>query len=92
MHREGALDADAEADLAHGEGLLDPATLAPHDGALEHLHPLPVALDHPDVDLDGVAGAELGDVVAQAVRDRSFLWGAWDVSFGYPGSVPDGTS
>ena len=60
VHRERPLDADAEAHLAHGEGLLHPAALAPHDRALEDLHPLPVALDHPDVDLDGVAGRNSG--------------------------------
>src|SRR5262249_4484928 len=35
------------------------------DDALEDLDPLPVALDHADVDLQGVAGREIGDVVAQ---------------------------
>ena len=78
MHGEGPLHADAEAHLAHGEGLLHAAALAPHDRALEDLDPLPGALDHPDVDLDGVAGAEVGDVVAQAVAIDRFQWGAWE--------------
>ena len=72
VHREGPLHADPETHLADGERLLDAAPLAPHDGALEHLHPLAVALDDPDVDLDGVAWAELGDVVAQAVAVDRF--------------------
>ena len=41
------------------------AALAPDHGALEQLDPLAGALDHPDVDLQGVAGSEVGDVVAQ---------------------------
>ena len=46
--------------------------LAAHDGALEDLDPLPGALDHPHVHLDGVAGAEIGDVGAQAVAIDDF--------------------
>jgi hypothetical protein len=65
VHREGALDADAEADLADGEGLADAATLAPDDDTLEDLHTRAAALDDPHVHLHGVAGAEVGDVVAQ---------------------------
>src|SRR5262245_53109170 len=34
VHREGALDADAVAFLAHGEGLTDPAALAADDDTL----------------------------------------------------------
>ena len=37
VHREGALDADAEADLADGEGLAEAAALAADDDALEDL-------------------------------------------------------
>ena len=57
-----------------------PAALAPHDRALEDLDPLPGALDHPDVHLDGVAGAEVGDVGAQAVAIDRFRWGALGAS------------
>ena len=39
VHREGALDADAEADLADGEGLADAAALAADDVAGEDLDP-----------------------------------------------------
>ena len=66
VDREGALDADAEADLADGEGLADAVALAADDDALEDLDALAGALDHPDVHLEGVAGREVGDVVAQA--------------------------
>src|SRR3954454_23020056 len=67
VHREGALDADAEAHLAHGEGLARAAALAADHDALEDLDPGAVALDDADVHLDGVAGTELGDVVAQRI-------------------------
>ena len=72
VHREGALDADAETDSAHGETCLARRRPGAHDGALEDLHPLPVALDDPHMDLDGVARAELGDVVTQAVAIDRF--------------------
>src|SRR3954451_15207711 len=67
VHREGPLDADAEADLAHGEGLARAAALTADHDALEDLDAGPVALDHADVHLDGVAGTERGDVVAQRI-------------------------
>src|SRR5690348_14108922 len=54
VHREGALDADPVGELADGEGLVDPTTLATDDHALEHLDALLVALDHAHVDLEGV--------------------------------------
>src|SRR5215218_3134121 len=65
VHREGPLDADAERDLADGEGLAQAAALAAQDEALEDLDPLPAPLDHADVHLDGVAGPEVGQIVAQ---------------------------
>src|SRR5947209_12923822 len=71
VHREGALDTDAEADLADGEGLADPAALAPDDDALEDLDAGAVALDHADVDLDGVTRPERGDVRPQRVGVES---------------------
>src|ERR1700722_1092893 len=67
VHREGSLDADAEAHLAHREGLPDTGALAAGDDAPEHLEALASAFDDPNVDLDRVPGPELGDVVAQAV-------------------------
>ena len=66
VHREGALDADAEADLADGEGLAEAGALAADDRALEDLDPLLGALDHPHVHLERVARSEVGDVVPQA--------------------------
>src|SRR6478609_6400749 len=65
VQREGALDADAERDLADGEGLADAAAVATDDDALEDLDTRARALDDLDVDLEGVAGAEVGNVRAQ---------------------------
>src|SRR6476661_299225 len=65
VHREGPLDADAVALLADGEGLADATTLAAQHDALEDLDALLGTLDDLDVDIDGVAGAEGRDVVAQ---------------------------
>src|SRR3954469_6687307 len=45
VHREGPLDAHAEAHLAHGEGLADAAALAADHHALEDLDARAVALD-----------------------------------------------
>ncbi len=66
MHGERALDADAEAELADGERLVDTGALAADDHALEDLDPLAGPLDHPHVDLQRVAGPEGRDVVTQA--------------------------
>src|SRR5665647_1085104 len=66
VQREGALDTDAEADLANGVGLADAATVATDADALEHLDTRARALNDLDVNLDVVTGAERRDVVAQA--------------------------
>ena len=65
MHWEGALDADAETDLAHGEGLLETSALTANDHALEDLDALAGTLNHAHVDLQGIAGSKGGDVVAK---------------------------
>src|SRR3954471_17318844 len=64
VEREGALDTDAEGDLADREGAPDAGALDPDHDALEDLDPRARALGDLDVDLDGVAGAELREVVA----------------------------
>src|SRR6202035_5143549 len=53
--------------LADREGLPHPCPLSLEDGPLEDLDPLTGALDHPHVDLYGVPGPEVGNVVPQAV-------------------------
>ena len=62
------------------------AALAADDDALEHLDPLAVALDHADVHLQGVAGGEVGDVVAQvgAVDEIGGVHGGSSVDRGEP--------
>src|SRR4051812_830821 len=61
VHREGALDADAEALLAHGEGLADPVALALDDDALEDLRTATRALDDLEMHAHAVAGLEPRD-------------------------------
>ena len=65
VNREGTLHADAEGNLADGERLADAVALAAHHEALEDLDTGVLAFDDVDVNLDGVTGAELGNVAAQ---------------------------
>ena len=91
VHREGALDADAVADLADGEGLAEARALAADDGALEDLDALLGALDDPHVDLQRVAGSEVGDVVPQApwsMRSVAFM-ATCSVNAGSEGTATD---
>src|SRR6478736_6269311 len=62
---EGALDTHAVAELADLVGLADARALDGDDVALEHLDSLLAGLDHPDVHLQLVTGAERRDVRAQ---------------------------
>src|SRR5215471_11775669 len=76
VQRERALDSDAGRLLAHRERLAHSGALALDHDPFEHLDPLPVALDHLEVDGDRVAGLEAGDVRAQltlleALDDRA---------------------
>jgi hypothetical protein len=64
VEREGPLDTHAEGDLADGEGAADTGAVDADHDALEDLDAGAAALDDLDVDLDGVTGAEGGDVVA----------------------------
>src|SRR5205823_1186451 len=54
MQRERPLDADAERVLADRERLARARALALDHDPLEHLDPLPVPLDHAEVDANGV--------------------------------------
>jgi hypothetical protein len=61
VHWEGALHADAERLLAHGERLADALTLALDDDTLEDLRTAAGALDDLEVDAHPIAGLELRD-------------------------------
>src|SRR5439155_26048302 len=61
-HREGALDADALADLAHRECLAQARATHVDDLAAELLLAFLVALDHAHRHLDGVPRTHLGTV------------------------------
>jgi len=65
MQRERPLDPDAERLLAHREGLTYAGALALDDDALEDLDAAALSFDHLEVDADGVAGLELGQVRPQ---------------------------
>src|SRR5205823_10183254 len=64
IQREDALDAGAEAHLAHREGRARAGAVALDDHALEYLDAGLVAFDDLVVHLDGVAAAKLGNVAA----------------------------
>jgi hypothetical protein len=68
VHREGALDTDAERHLADGEGLAGARAVPADHDALEHLDAGPAAFDDLDVHLERVTRAEGGDVGAQHLR------------------------
>src|SRR5262249_42519469 len=75
VHRERALDPDAERLLADGERLAHAVALALDHDALEHLGTPAGALDDLEVHLDAVPGLELGDAAQlralEAVDDRA---------------------
>src|SRR5690606_38960314 len=68
VHREGALDAHLEADLAHREGLAHAVSGAAENDALEDLDAGAAAFGDVHVHLDGVTGSEGGDVGAERSR------------------------
>ena len=59
VERERPLDADAGGDLPHRERLADARALALDDDPVEHLDATTRALDHLEVNADGVAGLEV---------------------------------
>ena len=74
---EHALDAEAVRDLAHGEGGVQAGVLLGDDHAFVGLHALAVAFLDLDVDDDGVAGAEVGQLalrLASASNCCSRIW------------------
>src|SRR6185312_3230802 len=67
---EDALHALAEADFADGDGFAHTGIIAGNERALERLQPLLVAFLDFDVDAEGVAGPERGDIRTQALLDK----------------------
>ena len=63
MYREGALNANVEADLADREGLARGSALTANHDALEHLDALTVTFGDAVVHAHGVADVEIGDIV-----------------------------
>src|SRR3954453_3573723 len=68
VNLECALDADAAADAADGDRSADAAATQAHDGALEDLDALAVALADAGRNAHGVAGGKLRQVGAQLFR------------------------
>ena len=62
MEREGPLNAYAIADTANGESPADAAALHFDDDTFEVLKPLAVTFNDLDVNADGVADLELGEI------------------------------
>jgi hypothetical protein len=79
MDRKSALDADTEGVLANGEGLAYARALALDHDAFEDLQASALALDHLEVDPDGVAGLEGWKFVAQltALEDVDRIAHRW---------------
>src|SRR5262249_19353820 len=69
VQRERGLHAHAERVLAHREGLADAGALALDHDPLVDLDPLPVPLDHAEVDAHGVARLEAGHVAQLATLE-----------------------
>lgn len=67
VHREGALDSYAVAQLADRVGLLQTAALTADDVTLEDLDAFFTALDHAHVDFQFVARLEVGDVATKRI-------------------------
>ena len=69
MQRERTLDADTKRLLADREGLACAVAMALDADALKDLNALAVALNHAEMDLDGVPSFELRDIPALCCFD-----------------------
>src|SRR5262245_12639621 len=90
---ERPLHADAAGDPPDGDRPGDAAAAEPHDGALEHLDPLAVALDDLGRHLDRVTRSDLGQVSAELVGDdfvEDVHWGSLSCGSGQAGSADGG--
>ncbi len=71
VHGEGTLNANAEADLADGEGLAAGVAVTTNNVALENLDALAVTLGNAIVHLDRVADVERGDFLDLLLLDSA---------------------
>ncbi len=71
VHGEGTLNANAEADLADGEGLAAGVAMTTNNVALENLDALAVTLGNAIVHLDRVADVERGDFLDLLLLDSA---------------------
>lgn len=67
VYGEGTLYTNAEGNLTDGEGFADAATLTTNNEALEDLDTAAVTFNDVDVNVEGVTGAEVGDVGAKGL-------------------------
>ena len=67
MNGEGTLNTNAEGNLTDGEGLPNACTLAANDEALEDLDTVGLTFNDLNVNVQGVTGAEGGDVVTEGL-------------------------
>src|SRR5664279_261202 len=88
VNGKGALHADAETDLANGEGLADTATLPADHMTGEDLDTRTRALDDLDVHLHRVAGTEVRDIGPQ----RGGVQGVQGVHFRHPHQYVQGAA
>ena len=70
MNGEGTLNTNAEGNLADGEGLANACTLAANNEALEDLDTVVLTFNDLNVNVQGVTGAECGDVVTEGLLSR----------------------
>ena len=67
VNREGTLNTNTERNLANGEGLAHTRALAANNEALENLHTAVLTFNNVHVNVEGVAGGELGNVVTKGL-------------------------
>ena len=65
VHREGTLNTDTEGHLTDGEGLANAAILATDYDTFEDLHTGLVTFDNLHVNVKGIAGTEIRNIIAQ---------------------------
>ena len=67
MNGEGTLNTNTERNLANGEGLAHTRALTANNEALENLHTAVLTFNNIHVNVEGVTGGELGNVVTKGL-------------------------